>query len=385
MNVAFRHLRLLFDRQRPCVSFASVRFRVSAIRRVNPKSRRAQKHSEKSEAQKFVDFKRIQACGGNGGNGCMSFMRLFANEWAGPDGGDGGNGGHVIFQADFGAKSLVNVSSRCIGERGSRGQSKHCHGANADNTVVHVPVGTFFRDVNGTVTADLQQPGDSYLAARGGAGGKGNYFFLTNENRAPTTYEEGGRGEEKVIYAELRAIADVGMVGFPNVGKSTLLRALTRAAPQVSNYPFTTLYPHIGIIECEDYEQIAVADIPGIIENAHLNRGLGFSFLRHIERCHSLLFVVDLSAVDPCQQLDVLRYELEQYEAGLSRRPHVVIGNKIDLPDTEENADRLREFVGSSASVLTISAKRRTNVDTVSRIIKEMYYAKCAEKPAATV
>ena len=127
-----------------------------------------------------------------------------------------------------------------------------------------------------------------------------------------------------------------------------------------------------------------VADIPGIIENAHLNRGLGFSFLRHIERCYCLLFIVDLSATDPCQQLGVLRHELEQYEAGLSQRPHVIIGNKIDLPDTEDNADRLREFVGSSATVVTISAKRRTNVDTVSRIVKEMYYAKCVENPAGT-
>jgi GTP-binding protein len=354
----------------PFVTRILVRSRVSAIRAAKPKSQNSR--SEKVEARRFVDFRRLRAVGGNGGHGCMSFLSLYANEWAGPDGGDGGNGGHVIFKADHNVKSLVRVKSILVGESGGKGQSKNCTGKNADHTVVPVPVGTFFRDKSGVVVADLKQSGDSFIAARGGAGGKGNYFFLANDNRSPTTYEEGGRGEERLLYAELRVIADIGMVGFPNVGKSTLLRAISRASPKVANYPFTTLFPHIGVIDCDDYEQIAVADLPGLIEGAHRNLGLGFSFLRHIERCRCLLYVIDLSRDEPAIQLETLHRELELYHSGLSQRPSVIVGNKIDLPGAETNAEILQKIVGSSTCFVTISAKHQLNILPLVRLLRDM-------------
>lgn len=344
-----------------------------ALRSKSSSVKRVKLRSEKAQARHFVDFKQVRVVGGSGGNGCSSFMSLFGNEWAGPDGGDGGHGGHVIFEADTGVSSLSAVASTLIGQNGEKGHSKHCTGKNAQHNVIKVPIGTFFRDSSSQVVADLAKQKDFFIAARGGAGGKGNYFFLSNENRAPTTYEEGGVGEDRVLYAELRVIAHFGMVGFPNAGKSSLLRAISRATPKVASYPFTTLYPHLGIIEYDDYEQVAVADIPGLLRGANLNYGLGFSFLRHIERCRNILFVIDLSLDNSWQQLEDLRYELDQYEAGLSNRPHVVVANKIDLPMAERNLRELEKFVGNQSKILPVSAKRKINIDQLVSYIRDMH------------
>ncbi|KAI0228035.1 Mitochondrial ribosome-associated GTPase 2 [Lamellibrachia satsuma] len=327
--------------------------------------------SEKQLARKFVDFKRVRVIGGQGGDGCLSFLRLPFNEWAGPDGGDGGNGGHVIFQASHSVKSLEHVTSQCTGESGANGRNKHRHGKNAPHTYIQVPLGTFFKDANEDIVADLKKDGDLFVAARGGAGGHGNHYFLTNEERAPTVYEEGARGQEQLLFSEMRVMAHVGLVGFPNAGKSTLLRAISRARPKVASYPFTTLNPHVGIVTFDDHEQLAVADIPGLISGAHLNRGLGFSFLRHIDRCLLLLYVLDLSDDAPWRQLDELRYELEQYEPGLSSRPHAIVANKTDLPMAAENLKRLREHI--DLPVLAISAKYESDIEPLLLHLKVMY------------
>ncbi|ELU11784.1 hypothetical protein CAPTEDRAFT_97931 [Capitella teleta] len=324
------------------------------------------------QASHFVDFRLSRVQGGQGGKGAMSFLSLYAKEWAGPDGGDGGNGGHVVFQANRNLRSLSNVRAVHIAQSGGNGKSKYGNGKNADHTVIQVPVGSLFKDEFGEFVAELEQHDDLYVAARGGAGGHGNYFFLSNDNRAPTTYEEGGLGEEKTLSVELRVMAHVGLVGFPNAGKSTLLRAISKARPKVASYAFTTLNPHIGIVEYEDHEQVAVADIPGLIPGAHLNKGLGFSFLRHIERCVCLLYVLDLTASQgPRSQLQDLRYELEQYSSGLSQRPAAIVANKTDVGGVTDLLDELTRE--EDLPVIAISAKKKNNTQSVVQFIRKLY------------
>ncbi|XP_076336162.1 mitochondrial ribosome-associated GTPase 2 isoform X2 [Tachypleus tridentatus] len=328
----------------------------------------------KSEIQRqrchFIDQCQVKVIGGNGGNGCISFMRLFKNPNAGPDGGDGGNGGHVIFEANLNKKSLNHVEAIVRGETGGNGKSKDMHGANGEHTIIQVPIGTSIR-LNSKVVGDLDIEGARFVAARGGAGGKGNHFFLSNENRHPNVAELGALGEERVYILELKIVAHAGLVGFPNAGKSTLLRAISRASPKVASYPFTTLSPHVGIVHYDDYEQVAVADLPGLIPGAHQNRGLGLFFLRHIERCICLLYVVDLSRPSPLDQVFSLKFELEQYQPGLSNRPHAIIANKIDLP---ESASKLKELEqGANIPIFPISAKLGTNVGSVLKHIRELY------------
>ncbi|KAL5020856.1 hypothetical protein ScPMuIL_000011 [Solemya velum] len=330
------------------------------------------KHRKPSDKKKyFVDFKKVTVKGGNGGNGCLSFLRLPLNPWAGPDGGDGGNGGHVVLTATTNKKSLNHLSTVLTAEHGIKGRNKNCHGKNAEHSYFEVPLGTVIKDSTGQVLTNLEDHRDYYVAARGGAGGKGNYHFLSNENRAPAYAEEGAKGEERKLLVELKTMAHAGLIGFPNAGKSTLLRAISRARPKVASYPFTTLNPHVGMVLYDDYEQIAVADIPGLIRGAHENRGLGISFLRHIERCSCLLYVIDLSVSQPWTQLEDLKFELEQYQTGISKRPHAVIGNKIDLPESLENLTLLEDRI--KLPVYAISAKNRTNIEPFLLHLREMY------------
>lgn len=349
---------------KPKLSNFSDGFQPRAIKSQKP---RAQSHSDR----KFVDFKEVHVIGGKGGDGCLSFLQLPQNEWAGPDGGDGGNGGHVILEASRNVKSLGHVKSIIQGINGFDGRNKNCHGKNAKHISIKVPIGSIVRDTDQKIIANLKNDDHYFLAARGGSGGKGNRFFLSNEERAPTTVEEGARGEDRHILIELQTIAHVGLIGFPNAGKSTLLRALSRARPKVAAFPFTTLNPHIGMIEYDDYVQVAVADIPGLIEGAHRNRGLGFSFLRHIERCNCLLYVIDLSGHLCWTQLSALKFELEQYQKGLSERPHAIVANKIDLPWAKKNLDLLKKEV--DLPIYAISAKHQENIDPLLSHIRQLY------------
>lgn len=338
--------------------------------------------SEKREAQYFVDSRRVTVNGGNGGDGHVSFFKVPFKEWAGPSGGNGGNGGHVVLRADTNAKSLYHVKPIVNAKAGSKGTGNGCHGANAEHTYVSVPVGTVVKTEEGVQLAELLKIGNSYIAARGGAGGKGNQFFLTNENRAPMVYEEGGKGERRTLIVEMSVIAHVGLIGFPNAGKSTLLRAISRAKPKVASYEFTTLRPHVGIVQYTDLEQVAVADLPGLIPDAHLNRGLGFAFLHHVERCRCLLYVIDMSRDKPWQQYYALQKELELYRPGLSKFPHAIVASKMDIEELSANnyAEFCKELKSSNdktaaVEIIPISAKRRTGLDRLTRVIRTMYDA----------
>ncbi|XP_061180221.1 mitochondrial ribosome-associated GTPase 2-like [Saccostrea echinata] len=324
-----------------------------------------------NEAKHFIDYKEVQVYGGDGGDGCMSFAKIPRKEFAGPDGGDGGNGGHVIFIATTTEKSLNHLSSDIRADKGVAGKSQNCHGASVDHTYVKVPMGTVISSMNGQELANLECDGDYYVAGRGGVGGKGNQFFLSNENRAPTIAEKGGKGEYHRLRVELRTMANIGLIGFPNAGKSTLLRAITRAKPKVAAYPFTTRNPFVGIMEYSDHEQITVADIPGLIVGAHKNLGLGFSFLQHIQRCACLLYVIDLSYTEPWTQFRALQYELEQYQEGLSTRPNLIVANKVDLSVAEKNLEVLKANV--DLPVIAISAAKQTGIEELMMEIRKLY------------
>ncbi|XP_059118051.1 mitochondrial ribosome-associated GTPase 2 isoform X2 [Peromyscus eremicus] len=328
--------------------------------------------SEKKLKRHFVDHRRVLVRGGNGGSGMSCFHSEPRKEFGGPDGGDGGNGGHIILRVDQQVKSLSAVSSQYQGLSGEDGGSKNCFGRSGAALYVQVPVGTLVKE-GGEVVADLSHPGDEYIAALGGAGGKGNRFFLANDNRAPVTCTPGQPGQERVLYLELKTVAHAGMVGFPNAGKSSLLRAISNAKPAVASYPFTTLNPHVGIVHYEGHQQVAVADIPGIIRGAHQNKGLGLSFLRHIERCHFFLFVVDLSLPEPWTQVNDLKYELEKYEEGLSERSHVIIANKIDLPQARAHLPQLQARLGQE--VIALSALTGENLEQLLLHLKVLHDA----------
>ncbi|XP_048097910.1 mitochondrial ribosome-associated GTPase 2 [Alosa alosa] len=326
--------------------------------------------SEKKLTRYFVDYRRVRFVAGSGGKGACAFHSEPRKEWGGPDGGNGGDGGSVILKVNTQVKSLSTVSAVYLGVDGEAGGSKNCYGRNGKATYIPVPAGTIVREM-GKIVADLSTHGQEFVAVHGGAGGKGNRFFLSNENRAPMTATPGEQGQERVLQLELRTMAHAGLVGFPNAGKSSLLRAISNAKPAVAAYPFTTLNPHVGIVQYRDHEQVAVADIPGLIHGAHLNRGLGVSFLRHIERCRVLLFVLDLSEPEPWAQLEHLRFELDQYEPGLSQRPQVIVANKLDLPQAQTNLEALRAQVPQR--VIPVSALTGQNTEELILHLRELY------------
>ncbi|XP_054652819.1 mitochondrial ribosome-associated GTPase 2 isoform X2 [Dunckerocampus dactyliophorus] len=359
-------LPVAWRRQAPS-KYVSTTAPLQAKVRAKPKKKEI---SEKKLTRHFVDHRCVRLVSGSGGKGACSFHSEPRKEWGGPDGGNGGDGGSIFIKADRFVKSLVHVGPVYRAEDGQSGSSKNCYGRNGHPTFICVPTGTVVKE-QGRTLVDLSQHGQEYLAVFGGAGGKGNRFFLSNENRAPVTATQGNEGQERVLHLELRTMAHAGLVGFPNAGKSSLLRAISNARPAVAAYPFTTLNPHVGIVKYRDHEQVAVADIPGIIQGAHLNRGLGISFLRHIERCRFLLFVVDLSSPEPWTQLQHLRYELDQYEPGLSQRPHAIVANKTDLPEAREKLQTLRSRV--SQRVIPVSAVTGHNTEELILHLRELY------------
>ncbi|CAH1642588.1 unnamed protein product [Spodoptera littoralis] len=334
-----------------------------------PKALRSLKaKSTRNTVQYYVDSFRVRAVGGSGGDGCISFLSAWCKDHAGPDGGDGGNGGHVIFQATYAAKSLNHCKSVVQALPGERGFNKDCNGKNSQHVIVPVPIGTIIRDETGRVVGDLNSEGVMFVAARGGAGGRGNKFFLTDTEQAPSVAELGAKGESNVYVLEVRSMAHVGLIGYPNAGKSTLLRALTRARPTVAPYPFTTLRPHIGMVPYDDYEQVAIADLPGLIPGSHKNYGLGIQFLQHAERCRGLIYLLD-GAQDPQEQYEVLRYELSQYSEALGRRPSTLVINKIDLPEARKTYEILKDKM----SVIGVSAKTGLNLDLLLQVVRKMY------------
>lgn len=339
----------------------------------------------------FVDRIRVFAQAGNGGRGCVSFRREKFVPKGGPDGGDGGKGGDIILRADVHTDNLTNLYYEPIikAKNGVHGQGKKMHGRGAEDRVVNVPIGTVvYRteappvrndELDGEAdetpkaerptphvelepVADLTEEGQEFVLCEGGKGGKGNVHFKSSRNRAPTQYTDGDEGEQGYFLLELRTIADAALVGYPNAGKSTLLGKISAAHPKVAPYPFTTLRPSVGVVELDDYRRITVADIPGLIEGAHRNVGLGHDFLRHITRCRYLLFVLDAGGSEgrhPVEDLQSLRREIDLYDPQLSKRPWCVVANKMDLPNSAENLESLqRRFTGVVIIPLTAEQPR---------------------------
>jgi GTP-binding protein len=283
----------------------------------------------------FVDECQLNVRGGDGGAGCVAFRREGPEAMGGPNGGDGGKGGDVWLVADRNVASLLAFRDHPHrrAANGVHGKGKDLHGKGGDDMIVHVPEGTVASDMyTGEVLADLVHHGDRWLAAAGGRGGRGNARFLSNRRRAPTFAEQGEHGEERWLKLDLKLMADVALVGFPNAGKSTLISRISAAKPKVANYPFTTLEPHLGVVRTGDAEYI-VADIPGLIEGASEGKGLGHQFLRHVERARALCVLIDLAPMDgtpPARQLEVLLHELGEYQPELLERPRLIVGTKAD-------------------------------------------------------
>ena len=300
----------------------------------------------------FIDRVTVEIAAGKGGDGCASFRREKYVPRGGPDGGDGGNGGSVIVIAEAGVDSLAELVHRkhWRAKGGTPGGAKNCHGANADDLIIHVPPGTVLIDANGDFELkDLSAAGDSVVAAQGGRGGKGNCRFKSATNQAPRDFTRGGEGESRRLTFELKVIADVGLLGKPNAGKSTLLSRVSRARPEIADYPFTTKIPNLGIIQVDQDRTMVMADIPGLIEGAHAGVGLGHEFLRHVERTRVLVHLVEplpMDGTDPIENYQSLRQELELYDADLAERPEIIAVSKAELPNAEEIRDELAEATG---------------------------------------
>jgi GTP-binding protein len=350
----------------------------------------------------FVDRIKVLAKAGNGGRGSVSFRREKFVPKGGPDGGDGGRGGDVILRADRHVDNLANLFYEPIikAKNGSHGKGKKMAGRAGANKIVKVPVGTIVWPAEESQrlrpnsdksragakhptlssdqsaiqpVVDLVRDGQEFVLCRGGGGGKGNVHFKSSRNRAPRQYTEGEEGEHGYFLLELRTIADAGLVGYPNAGKSTLLRKLSAARPKVAPYPFTTLHPVVGVMELPGYRHATIADIPGLIEGAHRGLGLGHEFLRHITRCPILIFVIDVAGSEgrsPVEDLQNLRKEIDLYDPTLSSRPWLVVANKMDLPDASENLEMLREKFPKT-SIVPISAANGEGIDMLKQALAE--------------
>lgn len=330
----------------------------------------------------FFDRVTVDLAAGKGGNGVIAWRREKYIPKGGPSGGNGGRGGSVIIQADAQLYSLDSFRNRRIlkAENGNPGGSNNKQGRNGKDLILKVPCGTIVKDIHtGNILRDLTIDGDEWIICKGGRGGRGNDSFKTPTNRAPNTCTPGLPGERIEVELELKLIADVGLVGFPNAGKSTLISALTQVQVKIAPYPFTTLQPNLGFIENEDYTRIFIADIPGIIENAHENRGLGLEFLRHIERTKLLLFILDASGWDgrtPAEDYRILRQELEAYNPELLDRPFLVVLNKIDLEESAENIKAFKKkYPLPPSKVFEISATEKAGIAPLRKAIETLMSA----------
>ena len=308
-----------------------------------------------------MDTARIQVKAGDGGNGCISFRREKFVPRGGPDGGDGGNGGNIVLVATLGMSTLIDLrhNPRQVADNGGHGTGKQWDGADGADRIIKVPAGTIVRDRDTLeMLADLTEPDETVVVARGGIGGKGNAHFKSSTFRSPRVAERGEPGEGREISLEIKLIADVGLVGYPNAGKSTLLARTSAATPKIASYPFTTLRPNLGVVRIDREQDFILADIPGLIEGAHKGAGLGHQFLRHIERTKMLIHVVDLSATDgrdPIEDYEQLNRELGHYNALLTKLPQIIAVNKIDMPESKANLTRVQEYFGKQ-KIFAISA-----------------------------
>ncbi|MDD4833167.1 MAG: GTPase ObgE [Lutispora sp.] len=331
----------------------------------------------------FIDKVKIYIKAGDGGDGKISFRREKYIPNGGPDGGDGGNGGSVIFIADSSMRTLMDFryKRKHIAEIGQTGGAKNCYGKSGDNLYIKVPVGTVIIDGESKrALGDLRHEDQELMVAKGGRGGKGNAQFATSTRQTPRFAQPGEKGEEMEIEMELKLIADVGLVGFPNVGKSTLLSVVSAATPKIANYHFTTLSPNLGVVELDSERNFVMADIPGLIEGAHEGVGLGHDFLRHIERTKVIIHVLDVSGTegrDPIEDFRKINNELRLYSEKLASKPQVVACNKMDIPDSEKNFERVRLFLPSEGyDIFPVSGATKMGIkpmlDRVYNILETM-------------
>ena len=322
----------------------------------------------------FVDEAKFFVKAGDGGNGCVSFRREKYVPKGGPDGGDGGKGGSVLIRATARLNSLIDFryKSHFKADRGTHGRGKDCYGAKGKDCLIEVPVGSILKDAEtDEVLIDLAVDGQSFLAAQGGDGGLGNSHFATGANRTPRYATKGYPGEERWLKIELKLIADVGLVGLPNAGKSTLLSRLSAANPKIADYPFTTLEPQLGVLQYSYYEPCIIADIPGLIEGAHQGLGLGHKFLRHIERTSILLHVIDISDDNYRDNYRVIENELQSYKEELARRTRFTVLNKVDMVDPEM-VEEIREELGREGiTTIAISAETGEGLEKLKEAIME--------------
>ena len=317
----------------------------------------------------FVDEVTLELYAGDGGNGCMAFRREKYVEMGGPFGGNGGKGANIKFVVDEGLNTLLDLKYKRIikGNKGVNGEGKGKHGANAEDVIIKVPQGTVITDVeSGLVIADLINKDDEVIAAYGGRGGRGNIALATRTNLAPAIAENGEPGEYRKVKVELKLLADVGLVGMPSVGKSTLISKISACKPKIAEYHFTTLSPNLGVVQTIDKRTFVVADLPGLIEGASLGGGLGDKFLKHIERTRVIAHVVDMSAWegrDPFEDYTIINKELENFNKKILNKPQIIIANKMDVPGAEENLEKFKKQV--NAEVYPISAMNSEGIDKV--------------------
>ncbi|HAK61073.1 MAG TPA: GTPase ObgE [Nitrospiraceae bacterium] len=338
----------------------------------------------------FIDRVKIFVKAGHGGMGCVSFRREAYVPKGGPDGGDGGHGGAVIIRADRRLGTLIDLKyqQQYSAGKGKQGRGKLQYGADGEDVVIRVPVGTYVSDLEtGGVLVDLDADGMEYVAARGGRGGKGNDFFKSATHRTPRFAQPGEPGEEQWLYLELKLLANVGLVGLPNAGKSTLISRISAARPKIADYPFTTLTPVLGVVKGENFKSFVVADIPGLIENAHKGTGLGFEFLRHVERTSILLHLVDVSGMvpgDPVENFKAISRELELYGKELTSKHMAVAATKIDAAD-QSKLDELRQFCRYSGyEYFLISAVTGAGIDHLTRVLSERVEEQRTKQNAST-
>lgn len=294
----------------------------------------------------FIDRVKIRLKAGDGGDGLIAFRHEKYVPLAGPAGGDGGNGGSIYFEADSNKTTLLDLryKKKIVAEDGEKGKTKNMYGKSADDVTVRVPLGTIIRDINtGKVLADLTKAGQKEVICKGGKGGKGNRHFATSKNSAPEHAELGTPGEEYEVEIELKLLADVGLVGLPSVGKSTLLSMISSARPEIADYPFTTLTPQLGVVKVDSSFSFVMADLPGLIEGASKGKGLGHDFLKHVERCRLLIHVLDMGHENPIEDFEIINNELKEYPGHLETRPMLVLANKMDEENAEEKLALFKE------------------------------------------
>lgn len=324
----------------------------------------------------FVDEVKIKIKSGKGGDGIIAWRREKYVQFGGPFGGDGGRGGSIIFCADEGLSTLLDLryKKHITAQPGENGGQKNCTGADAEDIYIPVPVGTIiFDDETGNMLYDLTKHKETFVAARGGKGGKGNTHFATAKNQVPEIQENGEPGKTLNLRLELKLLADVGLVGFPSVGKSTLISVVSGSKPKIGAYPFTTLVPNLGVVDVDGIRSFVMADMPGIIEGASKGIGLGLQFLRHIERTRVIVHIIDISEFsgrDPYEDYLAINHELSEYKFQLSQRPQIIVANKMDTPGAEERLKELRQKIGPEKEIIPISALTKTGLKPLlSRIV----------------